>query len=83
MPERRQFPRTKVYKGAKVIVPGRATVCCIVRDLSAQGAGLQLSNSADLPTEFDLTFDTGHKLRNCRIAWRTPTNVGVSFEQQA
>jgi hypothetical protein len=83
MRERRSVPRAKVFKGAKVILPGHPTVCCVVRDLSIQGAGLQFSSSADLPAEFDLAFDTGHRLRQCRIAWRSQTNAGVSFAPQA
>jgi len=82
MPERRRFPRTRVFKGAKVILPGRAAVSCIVRDLSTHGAGLQLASSADLPAEFDLAFDTGYR-RKCRFVWRSLTNVGVSFAQPA
>jgi hypothetical protein len=66
-----------------VLLPGHWTVRCIVRDMSSQGAKLELSSSADLPPEFDVCLDTGHKLRNCRIAWRTPTNVGVSFGREA
>ena len=80
MPERRCVPRKKVFKGAKLVVPGRAAVSCIVRDLSPDGAGLQLASAADLPVEFDLTFDTGQKPRRCRLAWRGLTNVGVTFQ---
>ncbi len=83
MRERRGFPRARVFKSAKIISPGHPTVCCVVRDLSARGAGLQFASSADLPGEFDLAFATGHKLRQCRIAWRSLTNAGVSFAQQA
>lgn len=80
MIERRRFPRSRVFKGAKLIAPGRAKVPCTVRDLSAQGAGLQLLGSADLPEEFDLCFDTGQRIRQCRKVWRNVTLVGVSFE---
>ena len=81
MLERRRFPRTKVFKSAKLIMAGRSTVSCVVRDLSNHGACLHLPSTADLAAEFDLSFDTGHTLRKCRIAWQTLTNVGVSFEQ--
>ncbi len=40
-------------------------------------------DTADLPSEFDLSFDTGLTLRKCRVAWQTITNVGVSFEEPA
>ena len=83
MIERRQFPRTKVYKPAKLILAGRPTLSCIVRDLSNHGACLHLTSTADLPGEFELSFDTGHTRRKCRVAWQTITNVGVAFEATA
>jgi len=83
MIERRRFPRTKVFKGAKVILANRSTVSCIVRNLGNHGACLHLPSTADLPAEFDLSFNTGLTSRKCRIAWQTITNVGVSFEQPA
>ena len=60
---------------------GRATVSCIVRDLTNLGACLHLPSTADLPVEFELSFDRGHTLRKCSIAWQTLANVGVSFER--
>ena len=81
MLERRRFPRTRVFKGAKLILGGRSTLSCIVRNLSNHGACLQLPSTRDLSAEFDLSFDTGRTLRKCRIAWQTLTNVGVSFDQ--
>ena len=83
MLERRRFQRTIVFKAASLILIGRATISCIVRDLSNHGARLQLSSTTDLPDEFELTFDSGHTLRKCRVAWQTLTNVGVSFVQQS
>jgi hypothetical protein len=78
MPDRREVTRTKVYKGA-ILLAGRTAINCTVRDLSSYGACLHLSNTADLPNEFDLSFDMGRTLRKCRIAWQTSTVAGVSF----
>jgi hypothetical protein len=83
MIERRCVPRRKVFKGAKAVVRGYATISCVVRDLSPRGAGLQLPSTADLPAQFDLALDTGDRPRKCLVAWRTSTNVGVSFTPQA
>ena len=82
MLERRRFPRTKVFKGAKIILAGRSTITCIVRNLGNHGACLQAPSTADLRAEFDLSFDTGLTLRKCRVAWQTITNVGVSFDER-
>jgi len=80
MLERRRFPRTKVFKGAKVILAGRSTVNCIVRDLTNHGACLLLPTTADLPADFDLSFDTGRTFRNCHVVWQTLAGLGVSFD---
>ena len=83
MRDRRCFPRVKVFKGAKLVAPGREAISCIVRDLSTHGAGLQLASAVDLPAEFELAFNTGQKVQRCRMAWRNLNNVGVEFLLQA
>lgn len=82
MQDRRRFPRTKCFKGAKILTPGAAAIACIVRDVSAEGAGLKLSGGIDLPTEFDLCFDTGRRMRQCRVMWRKSDEAGIWFAQQ-
>jgi hypothetical protein len=79
MVERRRLPRTKVFKGAKLILAARSTVSCVVRNLTNQGALLQLPSTCDLATEFDLSFDKGRTLRKSHIVWQTFTNIGISF----
>lgn len=83
MSERRRFPRSNVFKSAKIIAPGQDKIACIVRNLSACGAGVQLAGGVDLPADFDLCFDTGQRLRHCRIVWRSQTEAGISFEPRA
>jgi len=82
MQDRRRFPRAKCFKGATIKSSGQA-VACIVRNVSAEGAGLQLSYSVILPAEFDLCFDTGRKMQQCRVMWRTSREAGIWFAQQA
>ena len=68
-----------MHKGAKLILAGPEITNCIVRDLSNHGACLRVINPADLPQEFDLSFDTGRTVRKCRVAWRRASEVGISF----
>jgi hypothetical protein len=83
MLERRQFPRTRVFKGAKLTLVGGLTVDCTVCNLSNHGAYLQLSSNFALAAEFDLSFDGCRTFRKCHKIWQTFTNVGVSFQQAA
>ena len=79
MVERRRLPRTKVFKGAKLILAARSTVSCVVRNLTNQGALLQLPSIRDLTIEFDLSFDKGRTWRKSHVVWQSFTNIGVSF----
>src|SRR3984957_14911688 len=81
MLERRRVPRTKVFKGAKLILAARSTVSCVVRNLTNQGALLQLPSTRDITTEFDLSFDKGRTLRKSHVVWQTFTKIGVSFDR--
>jgi hypothetical protein len=83
MEERRHFPRTKCFKGATIKSPSTQALACLVRNVSAEGAGLELSYSAILPAAFDLCFDTGQQMQRCRVVWRTARAAGVSFTPQA
>lgn len=80
---RRRFPRTKVFKGAKLILAGRPTVSCIVRDLSNHGACLHLPSTVGLPFPPNSTFRSIQAVHceNAASLGRPLTNVGVSFEQ--
>ena len=79
--ERRRVQRTKIFKAAKLTLAECLTVDGIVRDLSNLGACLQLASTVGLPDEFDLTIDAGHTSRRCHIVWRSPSDVGVFFDQ--
>jgi hypothetical protein len=50
--------------------------------MSVEGAGVQLSGSVVLPSQFDLCFDTGRRMRQCRVVWRTSGEAGIWFPGQ-
>jgi hypothetical protein len=83
MEDRRRFPRTKCFKGAKILSQGQTAIACIVRNVSAEGAELHLPYNIILPGEFDLCFDTGQRMRQCRVMWHTSREAGIWFAQQA
>jgi len=83
MEDRRHFPRTKCFKGATIPSPGPAPIACIVRNVSAEGAKLMLPYSVVLPGEFELCFDSGRRVRQCRVMWHTSREAGIWFPRQA
>jgi len=78
--DRRAVQRTRVLRGAKIIVPRRSSVIhCTVQNITAGGACLKFANTFGLPETFDLTFEHGRTRRPCRVVWRTGDKLGVTF----
>ena len=75
---REQFRRT-VLKGARIVFNDRqSTLECRVRDMTMDGARLDLSTAQLLPHEFELRV-SGNPARRCGLRWARGTFVGVRF----
>src|ERR671914_248998 len=76
--DRRATPRLRTLKGAQIVWPTAAPVRCIVRNLSATGASLELHSP--VPSSFELVFDGDQSRRSCSVVWRRETRIGVAFQ---
>ena len=77
--EKRATERRRTLKGGRIIFNGgRSTIDCKVRNLSAQGARLEVPSVVGIPNTFDLQVG-GDGLQGCRVAWRTLKELGVEF----
>jgi hypothetical protein len=80
--ERRRSQRRSVYLKASI---SHATLSedllCTVREISQDGARLELPHARDLPLAFLLRLDGETELRLCTTAWRSDNRVGVEFSQ--
>lgn len=66
MAGRRNSPRGKTYKVARIAFGGnRAVIGCLVRNLSEAGAYLAVESPIDIPDRFNLVFDSGESSRTC------------------
>jgi hypothetical protein len=79
MQERRKVTRTRVLKGAKMLLEKFSVIDCVVRNLTNRGAGLEVHSANDLPERLDLTLDAGHSIRQCRLVWRKLNTAGLEF----
>jgi len=77
--ERRNSTRSRVLKGAKIILGASSVIDCVVRNVTNSGARVQIANTVELPEDLGLTFDGGRSIRDCRVVWRTVTETGVKF----
>ncbi|MBR1200512.1 PilZ domain-containing protein [Bradyrhizobium sp. AUGA SZCCT0240] len=79
MVETRIAPRFRVAKPAK-IDHGGDKIKCMIRDISATGAALEIFDIVRVPQSFTLIVpEDGLKLP-CHIVWRKEYRIGVAFD---
>jgi hypothetical protein len=77
--ERRKHERLASAEAAQIIFDEPdARMDCTIRDLSDDGACVEVSNTRLVPTLFKLVRASGATVL-CRVAWRTRNKVGVTF----
>ena len=79
MNERRQSPRRKVLKGARLTFASEG-IACTVRNLSETGAGLDVADALGLSPSFMLVIDRDGFTRRCHPVWCNDPRVGVAFD---
>ena len=79
MDERRAAPRRRVLKTGTIEFGGEA-ITCIVRNLSASGAGIELNSPLWFPDRFVLAVASEGWRKPCRLVWRHDKRIGVAFE---
>jgi len=78
MEEKRKHPRTEINEPAYVSVGG-SVMSCIVRNISPEGAAIDVENPAFVPPRFRLVMANDRSVRECRIAWIQKNRIGLSF----
>jgi hypothetical protein len=80
MGERRQSERRRSFlKGRISFNGGRATLDCLVRDISEYGARLKVSETFVLPRLVELYMPSKNATLKGKIAWRTSDEIGLEF----
>ena len=70
---------------AKIVIANiKAPISCLITDISEDGARLELANSEDLPSHFDLLLPVYADIvdrRAVELRWQHGRMLGVRFEQ--
>lgn len=73
--------RERTYLGGAIAFNARySTMDCVIRNLSRNGAKLQLAGTATLPSEFDLVVLKTGQNRRARVIWRRADEIGVALD---
>lgn len=78
MEERRKHPRTEIDEPA-FVTSGGSVMSCMVRNISVEGAAIDVENPAFVPSHFRLVMAKDSSVYECRIAWIQRNRIGVTF----
>ena len=78
--EARKPRRSTHYQAWILLDGGFAKRRCTIRNLSATGACIALTNTASIGNDISLALTCDvRKVTRCRLVWRTETAIGVEF----
>ena len=78
MRDSRRTTRHHTVKAGTIRFAGQA-VDCLVRNLSLNGAALEISNNAAIPARFVLAVPGDGLQLPCRAMWRRDRRIGIAF----
>ena len=77
--ERRQYPRSRVLKGGRIVFGHAGSMSYMLRNVSVNGACLILDAATVLPASFELSLQDHEPARVCRVIWHRGNRLGVAF----
>ena len=80
MSEQRTKTRQRVLKAGTISFDNGTGINCVVRNISADGAALEVESQTGIPSEFNLVIGTGQLSETCRVLWRKTRRLGVVFQ---
>ena len=79
MQDRRANARDKVFFGGQAEADARSTMTCVVRNLSENGACVEVDRHARVPDEISLTIIGKGRSYLARVIWREANRLGLAF----
>ena len=80
MSEARKTSRRRVLKVGMIAFRNGGGLSCMVRNISATGACLEVASPFGIPDDFDLVIESDRFQQPCHVAWRRDNRVGVAFD---
>jgi hypothetical protein len=79
MEEKRKHPRTEVEEPA-FVSSGGSVMCCVVRNISREGAAIDVDNPVFVPQRFRLVMAKNSTIvHECSVAWIKQNRIGLTF----
>jgi len=78
MEEKRKHPRTEINEPAYVS-SGGSVMSCTVRNISPEGAAIDIENPAFVPARFRLVMASDRTVHDCQVIWIQKKRIGLAF----
>ncbi|TPQ35897.1 PilZ domain-containing protein [Bradyrhizobium guangdongense] len=78
MDDKRKHPRVEIEELAYVS-SGGSVMSCVVRNISAAGAAIDVDNPAFVPQRFLLVLAKDSSVHECRVIWIEKNRIGLAF----
>ena len=83
MEEKRKYARTEINEPAYVS-SGGSVMHCTVRNISPEGAAIDVDEPAFVPERFRLVMaNDPSNVHECRVAWIQKNRIGLTFVELA
>ena len=82
MEEKRKHQRTEINEPAYVSAGG-SVMRCVVRNISPEGAAIDVDNPAFVPAQFRLVMASDSSTHDCTVIWIQQKRIGVAFVKAA
>ncbi len=80
-PDNRNRQRGSLLKTGLISRDRGSDIHCIVRNLSPDGACVEVGDPAGIPDSFTLVIESDDLKRTCQVTWRSVNRVGLAFTQ--
>jgi hypothetical protein len=76
--EKRKYQRTDINEPGYVSASG-SVMRCVVRNISPDGAAIDVENPAFVPNQFRLVIARDSTTHDCRVIWIREKRMGLAF----
>jgi hypothetical protein len=76
--EKRKHQRTEINEPAYVSAGG-SVMRCVVKNISPEGAAIDVDNPAFVPGQFRLVIARDSSTHDCRVIWIREKRIGLAF----
>ena len=80
--EKRKHQRTEINEPAYVSAGG-SVMRCVVKNISPEGAAIDVDNPAFVPGQFRLVIARDSLTHDCRVIWIREKRIGLAFVKPA